>query len=802
MVIGRLQLSLVVSKKCLLGNPDDNAEAGGMRVARPLRGAAGLPQPVTPPVGPATGAGQGLSRRIFLQTAAVGGGGLLLHCSLPSLPALPASAATLVGAAGASPPAGQLAVTPWVRVTPDNVVTIIVSQAEIGQGISTTLPAILADELRADWQAVRLETAPFAAAYRNPLRQWMFTGNSESVQSFYDLMRQMGAAAREMLIQAAASRFGVAPEACRADRGTIVHAASGRRLTFGDVAAAAARLPVPASPRLLPDAELQLVGRSLPRVDVPEKVDGSARFGIDLQLPGMLVAAVRTAPTLAGRLRAVDPAPAAGMPGVRAVVPLDNGVAVVADTWWQARTALGKLRPDFEPGPGSGPDSELSSAGVLTEYRRRLESGPWATPVAAGNVEAAMAAARAAARVVTADYLNPFLAHATMEPMNCIVSLTADSCEVWAPTQGQELAVVTLEQRFGLRADQVRVNRSPYAGGAFGRRLLPDFIVQAAVISKAAGRPVKLIWDREEDMRRDRYRPATMVRLTAALDAAGLPAALAARVVSPTILLPVFPAIEPLLRDKGIDPSALEGMLDTIYELPNRHVDFHLLSIPVPTSVMRTTGYGPNVTALESFVDELAHAAKADPYRYRRRLLARNARALAVLDRAAALAGWGKPLPAGHGRGIAVAEAFGTFISQVAEVAVEGPEVRVLRVTSAVDCGRVLDPGIATGNIEAGVVFGLSYCKSEVTFAGGAVVPGNFDAYELPYLAETPELVTELVPGSGKLGGIAETGPVAVPAALLNAVFAATGRRLRELPLGRQGLRLGVVRPPKGKGYA
>jgi isoquinoline 1-oxidoreductase subunit beta len=773
-----------------------------MRTAHELRDAAEAPGPpaaATSPAAPlasvssasplAPPARPGLSRRVFLQTAAVAGGGLLLHGVLP------ASAASLVGAAGATPAAGELPLTPWVRVTPDNVVTVIVSQAEIGQGISTTLPAILVDELGADWAAVKLETAPFAPAYRNPVRQWMFTGNSESVQSFHDLMRQMGAAAREMVTRAAAARLGVPPDSCRAENGTIVHPASGRRLTFGEVAAEAARLPVPAQPRLRADSELRLVGRALPRVDVPAKVDGSARFGIDLQVPGMLVAAVRTAPTLAGRLRALDPSPAAGMPGVHAVVRLDNGVAVVADSWWQARTALAKLRPDFEPGP----DTELSSATVLAEYQLRLEAGPWATPVAAGDVEAAM---RKAAGTVTADYLNPFLAHATMEPMNCIVSLTADACEVWAPTQGQELALVTLQQRFGLREDQVRVNRSPYAGGAFGRRLLPDFILQAAVVSKAAGRPVKVIWDREEDMRRDRYRPASLLRLTAALDASGLPTAFAVRLVSPTILLPVFPALAPMLRDKRIDPSALEGLLEMIYELPNRRVDFHLLSTPIPTSVMRTTGYGPNTTAVEGFVDELAHAAKADPYRYRRRLLARNPRALAVLDRAAARAGWGKPLPPGHGRGIAVAEAFGTLIAQVAEVAVRGPEVRVLRITSVVDCGRVLDPGIATANVEAGVVFGLSYCKSEVTFAGGAVVPANFDAYELPYLAETPELVTELAPGGGKLGGVGETGPVTVPAAVLNAVFAATGRRLRELPLGRHGLRLGLVRPPKGKGYA
>jgi len=704
-------------------------------------------------------------------------------------------AATLVGAAGVSPQPGEFPLTPWVRITPDNAVTIIVSQTEIGQGISTTLPAILADELGADWASVRLETAPYAVAYRNPARQWMFTGNSESVQVFYDHMRQMGAAAREMVVNAAAARWGASPEACRTEKGFVVHTASGKRVSFGEVASEAAKLPVPASPRLKEAKELTLVGKPLERVDIPGKVDGYVRFGIDMQLPGMLAAAVRTAPTLGGKLRKADSAAIERMPGVRAVVPLENGVAVVADTYWQARTALRKLPVEFDPGPSA----DLSSASLLNEYRHALENGPWATPVNEGDVEAAL---RSAAKTVKADYENPFLAHATMEPMNCTASVTKDQCEIWAPTQGQELAFFALKQALGLKDEQIRVNRSPYAGGAFGRRLLPDFVLQAALVSKAAGKPVKLIWDREEDIRRDWYRPASLVRLSAALDASGHPAGFVARVVSPTILLPVFPAIEPVLKEKHIDPSALEGMLETIYDLPNRRVDFHLFQTSVPTSVMRTTGYGPNIFAIESFVDELALAAGIDPYRYRQRLLTKNPRALRLLDRVAVLSGWDRPLARGRGRGLAITDAFGSYIAQVIEVAADGPEIRVQRVFSVVDCGRLLDPGIAKSNIECGVIYGLSYCKAEITFDKGAAVQSNFDGYELPYLAESPELVTEFIPSGEKLGGIGETGPVPVGPALANAIFAATGRRLRSMPLARHGLRLGLVRPPKGKGYA
>jgi isoquinoline 1-oxidoreductase beta subunit len=737
----------------------------------------------------AVAATEGLSRRAFLWSTAVAGGGLLLGYGSS------ADGATMEAGTEAGPRPGEVPLTAWVRVTPDNRVTLIVSQAEIGQGISTSLPAILADELGADWEAVHLQTAPYATAYRNPLRNWMFTGNSESTQSFYSLMRQMGAAAREMLTQAAAARFGVAPASCRAEKSFIVHGPSGRRLSFGELATEAARLPVPARPSLRPSGELALVGKRIARVDVPEKVDGSGVFGIDFRVPGMLLAAVRTAPTLGGRLRGVDKTRADGLPGVRAVVPLDNAVAVVADTYWQARKALSRLQPDFDPGP----NVDISSDSLRAEYLRILDAGPFVAPVNEGAVEDAL---RTATRTMTADYASPFLAHATMEPMNCTASVRPDGCDIWAPTQGQELAFFALKAVLGLRDDQIRVNRSTYAGGGFGRRLLPDFVVQAALVSKAVGRPVKVIWDREEDVRRDYFRPASMVRMTAGLDASGRPTALAARVVSPTILLPVFPAIEPVLREKGIDPSALEGMLETIYDLPNRRVDFHLFKTPIPTSVMRTTGFGPNVFAIESFVDELAGAAAVDPLDYRRRLLAGNPRALRVLGRAAELGGWGRPLPKGQGRGLAVTQAFGTLLAQVIEVAVDGEEVRVKRVASVVDCGQVLDPGIAASNIEGGVIFGLSYCKSEVTFERGAVVPGNFDTYELPYLAEAPELVTEFVTGGENLGGVGETSPVTVPPALVNAIFAASGRRLRSLPLSRHGLRFGVVRPPQGRGYA
>lgn len=727
------------------------------------------PQPalsVTAPSNPA--------RRGFLRTVASGAGALTLGLSLPGW------AATLAGDASVAASTGEAEVTAWVRITADNTVTLIVSQAEIGQGISTTLPALLADELGADWAAVKLETAPFAPAYRNPNLNWMFTGNSESTQSFYALMRHTGAAAREMLVSVAARRWQVPAAECAVAQSRVTHTPSGRTFSFGELAAEAATLPVPPQPTLKPKAALQLVGRALARVDVPSKVNGSAVFGIDVQRPGMLIATVRIAPGFGGTLQSVDDAALLAEPGVVAVVPLPNGVGVVARTFYHAQQALRAHPPVFD----AGPNATLASAGLMHAYREHLEHGPFAPAVREGDAAAVLAHAQ---RSLRADYENAFAAHATMEPMNCTAEVSATRCEIWAPTQGQEFAHVALKYALGLKDEQIVVHRTEAIGGGFGRRLLPDFVVQAALLARAVQRPVKLIWDREEDFSHDFYRPASLVRLEAALGADGLPRALGARVVSPTILLPVFPPIETMLREKGIDPSALEGMLEMPYALGPRQVDFHLLKTAIPTSVMRTTGFGPNLFALESFIDELAHHAHQDPLAYRRRLLRDKPRALAVLERVAQMSAWGTRLPKGHGKGLAFAEAFGTLIAQVLEVAVVKDAVRVLKAWTAVDCGEVLDPGIAAAGIEGGIVFGLAYAKTAVSFKNGQVEQRNFGSYELPYLAETPQMWTEFVPSGGKLGGVGEVSPVTVPPALVNALFAASGRRVRALPISRHG---------------
>ena len=704
-----------------------------------------------------------VTRRTLLKSAALAGGGFALEALFPAFPAVAEEAAA----------GGPAALNAWLRIGRDDKVTIVVSQAEMGQGIATTLPAVLADELGADWRRVTLENSPADPAYRNPARNWQFTGNSESTTAFYDLMRTMGASAREMLIAAAADRWKVRPANCRAEQGKVIHAASGRALKFGDLAEAAAKKKPPPNPPLKPRKEWRLVGRSLPRPDNPSKVNGSAIFGMDVKVDGMVYAAVGVSPAFGGKVEKIGPAPA--LPGVIQVVPIPNGVAVVAKSYWQAKKALDALETSFD----EGPDANASSANMMAGYRAAMDGSDWVA------VSAGKPVAGALPTVVSEEYESQFMAHATMEPMNATARVDASGCDVWAPTQGQELAQIVVSQVLGLPKERVRIHRT-LLGGGFGRRLTPDFIVHAVVVSKAVGRPVKVIWSREEDMQHDMYRPAVLHRLTAGIDERGRLQSLAHKVVSPSILQYVFP---PAVTDK-FDPSCVEGLVETHYAIPDWKVDFKLLKLPVPTSVMRTTGYGPNIFALESFIDELAHWKGEDPYRYRRNLLAGNRRALAVLDMAATKSGWGQPLPQGRHRGIAFCEAFRTFIAHVIELSVAPDQgVTLHRAVAAVDPGTALDPGITANSIEGGVAWGLTCAfKSEITFERGRTVQSNWHDYPILRIPEMPPVEVHLIDsGARPLGGTGEVGPVTVIPALANALFAATGRRIRSLPLRRHG---------------
>jgi isoquinoline 1-oxidoreductase beta subunit len=688
---------------------------------------------------------------------------------------------------GSAMQAGAQALTDWVRITKDNVVTLVVSQAEMGQGITTTLPAILCDELGADWPKVRFELAPTAEPYRNPRIQWQFTGNSESTQSFNTHMRQIGASARTMLTTAAAQQWQVPEAECTTSDGRVIHRPSGKSMVFGDIAEAAAKIAPPAKPILRPDAELKLVGRALPRVDIPAKIDGSALFGIDYIPPGLqgvLFAAVRSAPAYGGKPVKVDHAAIKAYPGVVEVVELPTAVAVVAHKYWQARAALAAADIGFD----AGSHPEMSSASLHALYLDKMKNGA-VKVVAEVAAEVAAGAAPKPHAQFSAQYELPFHAHATMEPMNALAHVQADQIDVWAPTQGQELAKLTLAGMLKRDPKTVRIHRSPFLGGGFGRRLLPDFCIDAALISQAVGKPVKAIWSREEDIRRDSYRPATLHRISADLDQHGMPLAVTQRLVSPTILKPVLP---PLDLSKGIDPSAIEGTEKTRYNIPGWRTEFHLLDIPVPTSVYRTTGFGPSQFGWESFIDELAHRAKVDPYQYRRKLLEHDTRALAVLDEVAKRSGWGKPLPKGRARGIAFSDAFDTVLAQVVEITVKKKTIRIDRVVTVADPGRVFDPKIAEAGIEGGILFGLSTAvKDEITFEHGGPKQTNFHEYDFVRMRDTPKIEVYFIESHAEpLGAVGEVGPVAAVPALANAIFAATGTRLHTLPLKRSGFSL------------
>jgi isoquinoline 1-oxidoreductase beta subunit len=687
--------------------------------------------------------------------------------------------------------AGRVALNAWLQVAPDDTITVMMSQSEMGQGISTTLPVALADELGAGWSTVRTEWSPFDPAYRHPQYGWMFTGNSESSSTFFPVMRTMGAAAREMLTQAAATRLSVDPAILVVRDSVIRHPASGRSLRFGEVAEAAAKLPVPVAPRLKTAAELTMIGKPQARLDIPPKVDGSAIFGIDVKVPGMAIAALRRAPSPGGRLVSYDRAGIQGRPGVVAVVEIASGLAVVADRYWSAKRALDQGQLQFEAGPLRG----YSTAAQRADYLERLRSGAFITKKKIGDAATALATDE---HVIEAVYELPAQAHATMEPMNCTAHVTAERCELWIPTQGVEITHHVAKQITGLQDNQIVINRT-LLGGGFGRRLLADFARVAIEVARAAGRPVKVIWSREEDFRYDAYRPPMTHAVRARLAADGRPAAMAHRVVSPSHLAYVFP--RPVIKapppwDRPVPPPpdydgmAVEGVTDAPYAIGHYSVEQNYVDTPLSVSVWRTTGHGPNNFVLESFIDELAHRAGRDPLAYRLDLARADPRALAVLKAVADMSNWGRKVPQGQGRGLALARAFGGYIAQVVEVSVAGKDLKARHVWSALDCGQTLDPGIAASNAEGGVVWGLSGLSTEATFVGGAIEQTNFDRFEPVHLWETPPIETRFVESGAKVGGTGELGPVPTHAAFCNAVFAATGQRIRALPLSRHGFRL------------
>ncbi len=718
-----------------------------------------------------------MNRRHFLQASTLAAGGFLLGGTFEAAEAAPAA-----------PSADPVSLNAWVRIAHDDTITLILSQAEMGQGVTTTFPAIIAEELCADFSRVQVENAPAHPAYSNPRTGSQFTGNAESIRTFFPLLRNLGASAREMLIAAAAAKWKVPPASCKAEASAVIHVPTGRRLRYGELASSAAKMPVPEKPALKPSEQWTLLGRSLPRADIPPKVMGTAVFGIDVEIEGMLHGAIKHAPVIGGAVTSVDEVSISGLPGVVQVVRLQNAVVVVARSYWEARRALDQLKVTFD----EGPHAQLSSEALEKTYQEVMAGDRWTAAINEGDAQAAIQGARAqGGKVVSAEYASAWQAHAPMEPMNCTARVTGDRCEIWAPTQGQRKVQLQVGKALGVPPENIAVNRT-YLGGGFGRRLVADYAVQTALVAKAVGRPVKLLWSREEDMRHDLYRPRVAHRITAALGADGLPVAFEQRLVSPSIVSVVISSGKQF-RFPEVEPSCVEGLLHMPYGVPHNRLDFHLLEVPVPTMVWRTTGYGPNVFSLECFIDELAAASGQDPYKYRKALLQRtpgSERAQAVLDRAATEAGWPGKREAGRFMGMALASAFDSYIAQVVEISMPAPDtVDIHRVVSVVDCGRVLDPRNATAGIMGGVIWGLTQSlSSEITFARGRVEQGNFNTFRILAMPEAPRAEVHFIDSGAPPGGMGELGPIPVAPALCNALFAATGKRYRTLPLARHSL--------------
>jgi len=710
-----------------------------------------------------------LSRRTFLRAGAAAGGGLMLSLNVPSV----------LGEVEAADAKG-FAPSAFVRIEPDGKIVLTMPYVEMGQGTYTSIPMLIAEELEVDLKQVELEHAPpNEKLYANPLLGVQATGNSNAIRGAWQPLRQAGAVARTMLVTAAAKRWNVDPTSCRAQSGEVLHAETGRGFKYGELAADAARLPVPQNVALKRSQDFKLIGTTAERLDTPAKVNGSAVYGIDARPPGVKIATLAQSPVFGGRVKSVDDAAAKAVKGVRQIVRLDDAVAVVADHMGAAKKGLAALKIEWD----DGPHGKLNTTDIVAELEKAtLGSGAVAQNV--GNIDAAMANA---ATKVEAIYQVPFLAHATMEPMNCTVHVHKDGCEIWIGNQALARVQAAAAKVTGMPLDKVLVHNH-LIGGGFGRRLESDGVERAAAIAKQVDGPVKVVWTREEDIQHDMYRPYWYDRLSAGLDAKGMPVAWSNRYAGSSVVARWLP---PGFKD-GLDPDSTEGAIDLTYALPNFRVEYVRVEPPgIPTAFWRSVGPSHNVFVTESFIDELAAAAKQDAVAYRLALLDKSPRAKAALALAAEKAGWGQPLPPRTGRGVSLQFVFGSYMAQVAEVEVaKDGAVKVRRVVCAVDCGTVVNPDTVRAQVQSGIIFGITAALyGEITLKNGRVVQTNFDSYQMLRMDETPAIEVHIVQSSELPGGIGECGTSAVPPAVTNAVFAATGKRLRKLPVDAAALK-------------
>ncbi len=707
------------------------------------------------------------TRRDFLKTGAVATGGLIIAFSIPGGRRL-LSAQPAPGVAPFAPNA-------FLRIGTDDSVTVLLAHSEMGQGVWTTLPMLIAEELDADWSRIRVEHAPAAPAYVHTAYGMQMTGGSSSTWSEFQRYREAGALARALLVQAAATKLGVAPGDCRTENGVVV--AGSRRVRFGEVADAASKLTAPKTVPLKDPKDWKVIGKPTKRLDTPEKITGRARFGMDVTFEGLKTGVVARAPSFGARVKSFDATAAKAVPGVRAVVQVPSGVAVVADHFWAAKMGRDALTIEWD---------ERASAGVGSDELRRRFRAQTGTPglkaAEAGNLKSGLAKA---AKTIDAEYFVPYLAHAMMEPPNCTVRISAGKCEIWSGTQFQTLDQKLAAGITGLKPEQIEVHTT-FLGGGFGRRANPtsDFVTEAVHVAKASGLPVKVVWTREDDIHGGYYRPLFVHRARIGLGADGMPVAWEHVMAGQSIITGT--PFEKMMMHNGIDPTSVEGTADSPYlkEIPNHRVGLHNETTPITVLWWRSVGHSHNAFVMESLIDEAAHAAGKDPLEYRRALLRNAPRHLGVLNLAAEKSGWNKPLPAGRARGIAVHESFGSWVAQVAEVSSEAGRIRVHRVTCAIDCGIAVNPAGITAQMESGIAYGLSAALySALHLENGRVRESNFHDYRVLRLNDMPAVDVHIVPSTEKPGGVGEPGVPPIAPAVANALFTLTGERLRELPL-------------------
>ncbi len=704
-----------------------------------------------------------ISRREFLKTT-LAGAGLTIAASITPFGSRLLSAEEVKK--------GLFNPNVWIRITPDNIVTIVVNKSEMGQGVSTSLPMIAADELDANWKQIRFKEAPGGKKYIDPNLGMQLTGGSTSVRHMFEPLRKASAAAREVLRSAAAQTWGVPVNECAASKNTVRNTKSGKSLTYGQLCEKASQLPVPENPTLKDESQFKIIGTSLPRLDVPDKVSGKAIFGIDSFVPDMLYAAIARPPAYGAKAISYDKEAAEKIQGVQKVATIDHGIAVCAtspDLAWKGRDAL---KAKWDKGSNPGLNNETLEKTFLEHLQQE-----GAIAVNKGNAENAL---NQSVKKIEATYVLPYLAHVTMEPMNCTAQVSENRCDIWVPTQNQSGTLEVAQKLTGLKPEQIHIHTT-YLGGGFGRRGFVDYVEEAVQISKATGKPIKLIWTREEDIQNDSYRPGYGCTIKGGVDDKGRMTAWSHKIVVQSI----FERFAPQMIQNGIDPAAVGGIAEMDYEIPNLHVEYVKMELPIPVGFWRSVGNTQNGFTKETFVDELAYAAKKDPLEFRLNHL-RNPSARRVLQVVAEKAGWGKPAKKGEARGIAHHFSFGTHVAQVAEISVNKKDgsIRVHRVVCATSCGRMVNPNIIVAQMRGAIIMGLSAAmKEKIDFANGGVQTANFHNYNELRMDEVPEIEVHLVKTKDTMGGIGEPGLPPIGPAVANALFKAAGVRMHRLPM-------------------